>query len=112
MNGISNMTYKHLVMLQREEDKNLMKELYEQACLVHASMVKPGGANAIASIKRQAANISNICPTIFVPQDTYTFAGESILDQARKEKDGDKQKQMIQEAVNQNEFMTLSAQKN
>ena len=88
------MTYKHLVMLQREEDKNLMKELYEQACLV-----QPGGANAIASIKRQAANISNICPTIFVPQDTYTFAGESILDQARKEKDGDKQKQMIQEAV-------------
>ena len=29
LTGISNMTYKHLVMLQREEDKNLMKELYE-----------------------------------------------------------------------------------
>ena len=29
LTGISKMTYKHLVMLQREEDKNLMKELYE-----------------------------------------------------------------------------------
>jgi hypothetical protein len=72
-----------------------MKEFYEKACLV-----QPGGVNIIASIKREAANITHICPTIFVKDDTYTFAGESILDQARKEKDdGPKQKQMIQEGV-------------
>jgi hypothetical protein len=73
-----------------------MKEFYEKACLV-----QPGGINITASIKREAANISHICPTIFVQEDTHTFAGESILDQARKEKDGMKQKQMIQEGVEQ-----------
>jgi hypothetical protein len=90
------MTYSSLVLLNNEADKNLMKDLYEKACLV-----APGGANTTASIKRQAANISYICPTIFVPEDTFLFAGETILDQARKELDGNKQKNMIQEAVEQ-----------
>ena len=94
MNGIADMCYSQLVMLKKDGDKQLMKEFYEKACLV-----QPGGANITASIKREAANISHICPTIFVQEDTYTFAGESILDQARKEKDGNKQKQMIQEGV-------------
>ena len=46
------MCYGQLVMLKKKEDRDLMKELYEKACLV-----QPGGANITANIKREAANI-------------------------------------------------------
>ena len=64
-----------------------MKEMFENSVVVIGQITK---GDKTGTIKRQAANISKICPTIFIAEDTTIFVGESILDQAHTEKDGEK----------------------
>lgn len=62
-----------------------MKYLFESSVLV-AGLQAAG--DKTGTIKRRAEDIWRICPTIFTASDTTTFVGESILQQALREKDG------------------------